>query len=102
MEALRADGGPCFWAHVVPLRQDEHLVDWTRPWRDACRMFNPDRRILLEFELMTARRRAAEYRPFSPAWDVAMARVEELERGLPSASRAHVEAWMVATCSVGP
>jgi len=51
---------------------------------------------------MTARRRAAEYRPFSPAWDVAMARVEELERGLPSASRAHVEAWMVATCSVGP
>ena len=34
----------------------------------------------VEFDLKTARRRAAEYRPFSSAWDAAVARVEDLER----------------------
>jgi hypothetical protein len=54
-------------------------------------MFNPDRRVLLEFEITTARRRVAEYLPFSPAWIAAMARVEELEGKLPTASRIHLD-----------
>jgi hypothetical protein len=33
-----------------------------------------------ELDLAIARSRAAEYVPFSPAWDAAMGRVEELER----------------------
>jgi hypothetical protein len=54
-------------------------------------MFNPDRRVLLEFEITTARRRAAAYRPLSPAWIAAMAKVEELDGKLPTASRMHLE-----------
>jgi len=34
----------------------------------------------LELDLAIARSRAAEYVPFSPAWDAAMGRVEELEQ----------------------
>jgi len=34
----------------------------------------------LELDLVVARRRAAQSPPFSPAWDAAMAEVEELER----------------------
>jgi hypothetical protein len=64
-------------------------------------MFNPDRRVLLEFELTAARRRAAAFRPFSPAWDAAMAMVEELERKLPPASRPHVDARTVAVTYAG-
>jgi hypothetical protein len=33
-----------------------------------------------ELDLAIARSRAAEYVPFSPAWDAAMGRVEELEQ----------------------
>ena len=54
-------------------------------------MFNPNRRVLLEFELTTARRQAAAYLPLSPAWIAAMAKVEELEGKLPPASRLHLE-----------
>lgn len=43
-------------------------------------MFSTDQRLAIEFELRTARRRAAQYLPFSPAWDAAVARVEALER----------------------
>lgn len=57
----------------------------------ACRMINPNRRVLVEFELATARRRAAEYWPFSPAWDAAMGMVEELERKLAMISRPHAD-----------
>jgi hypothetical protein len=45
-------------------------------------MIGEFKRLNLELELFSARRRADEYRPFSPAWDVAMAEVEELERAL--------------------
>ena len=45
-------------------------------------MFSPDRRMVVEFDLRVARRRAAEYLPYSPAWDAAMARIEDLERML--------------------
>jgi hypothetical protein len=45
-------------------------------------MFSPDRRIATELRLTIARRRAAQFLPFSPAWDAAMARVEDLERDL--------------------
>ena len=40
------------------------------------------RRLNLELDLFSARRRADEYRPFSPAWDIAMDEVETLEREL--------------------
>ena len=43
-------------------------------------VFNRDRRVRIEFDLNLARRRAAEYLPFSPAWDAAVAQVEDLER----------------------
>lgn len=42
------------------------------------RMDRPDPS--LELDLAIARSRAAEYVPFSPAWDAAMGRVEELEQ----------------------
>ena len=34
----------------------------------------------IDLELMIARKRAAECVPYSPAWDAAMAHVEDLER----------------------
>ena len=40
------------------------------------------KRLKIELALFNARRRAAEYRPFSPAWDAAVAAVEDLERDL--------------------
>ena len=39
-------------------------------------------RVNLELDLFSARRRAAQHPPFSPAWDAAMAEVEDLERAL--------------------
>lgn len=39
-------------------------------------------RVAVKAELTAARRRAGEYLPFSPAWDAAMGRVEDLEREL--------------------
>jgi len=39
-------------------------------------------RLNLELELFSARRRADEYRPFTPAWDAAITEVEDLERCL--------------------
>jgi hypothetical protein len=37
-------------------------------------------RMNVDVDLLIARRRMAEYAPYSPAWDAAMARVEDLER----------------------
>ena len=79
-----------------PADPDEFPVEIVEQRRHAGVMFNPDRRVLLEFELISARRRAAEYRPFSPAWIAAMAKVEELEGKLPAASRLHLEARTLA------
>jgi hypothetical protein len=63
-------------------------------------VINPNRRVLVEFELATARRRAAEYWPFSPAWDAAMGMVEELERTLALVSRPLAEGpALVPVCS---
>lgn len=45
-------------------------------------MISEFKRLALELELFSARRRADEYRPFSPAWDAAVAEVEDLERAL--------------------
>jgi len=66
-------------------------MDWPRGRDHACGVINPNRRVLVEFELATARRRAAEYWPFSPAWDAAMGMVEELERKLAMVARPHVD-----------
>lgn len=79
------------WAFVAPVTPDQFPVETRDRWSDALPMFNPDRRVLMEFEIITARRRAAEHLPWSPAWIAAMAKVEELEAKLPAASRLHLE-----------
>ncbi len=38
--------------------------------------------VVIETDLRIARRRARDLTPFSPAWDAAMALIEDLERGL--------------------
>ncbi len=63
-----------------PRRRDSWAGAPDPPCRDASCMFSPDRHMAVEFDLRAARRRAAEYLPFSPAWDAAVARVEDLER----------------------
>ena len=45
-------------------------------------MIREFRRLNLELELFSARRRADEYLPYTPAWDAAIAEVEDLERAL--------------------
>ena len=45
-------------------------------------MIQEFQRLNLELELFSARRRADEYRPFTPAWDAAISDVEDLERCL--------------------
>jgi hypothetical protein len=47
-------------------------------------------RVAIEVDLVRARRRAQAYTPFSPAWDAAMNRVEDLERELWSFDHAEV------------
>lgn len=44
-------------------------------------------------DLAIARSRAAEYVPYSPAWDAAMGRVEELERWLVDGDRTEEGEW---------
>ena len=62
-------------------------------------------RIVVQSDLTAARRRAADDLPFSPAWDAAMGRVEDLERELwrlDEASRdVRAEAFAVAGRALG-
>jgi hypothetical protein len=48
----------------------------------AIDMIHEFHRLNLELELFNARRRADEYRPYTPAWDAAIGEVEDLERAL--------------------
>ena len=54
-------------------------------------MFDPSLRAVTTLDLLAARRRATDYLPFSPAWDAAVARVEDLERFLWLVDRASTE-----------
>ncbi len=45
-------------------------------------MIREVQRLSLELELFGARRHAEEYLPYTPAWDAAVAKVEDLERAL--------------------
>lgn len=45
-------------------------------------MYREFQRLSIELDLFSARRRADEYKPFSLAWDAAIAEVENLERDL--------------------
>lgn len=45
-------------------------------------MIREFRRLNLELELFSARRRADQYLPYTPAWDAAIAEVEDLERAI--------------------
>ena len=48
-------------------------------------------RMTADFALLVARRRAAAYIPFSPAWDAAMRAVEDCEREAYRVDQAFVE-----------
>ena len=45
-------------------------------------MWPPAERVVIEIQLAEAHQRAQADTPFSPTWDAAMARVEDLERTL--------------------
>jgi hypothetical protein len=53
----------------------------------------------LEFALLIERRLAARYRPFSPVWDCARVRIEELERDIRHMNARIEPASLAATTS---
>ncbi len=84
------------WARDRGLQSGSPLPRWpkVRPNNDRPRRVTQDtqlldnhphmwhlfERVISESDLAAAGRRAQDYAPFSPAWDAAVARVEDLER----------------------
>lgn len=67
----------CAWA----VRSPTVLQSPGGPAKRDDRVHRPTRhRLAIELDLFSARRRAAQYRPFTPAWDAAITEVEDLER----------------------
>jgi len=68
-------------ADRTALVSDRGIVSGREPTHHE-RMWQLPERVAIELDLVTARRRAEADVPSSPAWDAAMAWVEDLERAL--------------------